>query len=264
VSAPVRFDAAAESYDRVRAGLARGRATAADVAPLLVPGPVLDIGAGAGAVAAGIRELGYRVAALDLSVPMLSQARERVGGAAVLGDARALPVASASVADVLLVHVLHVAGDMARVIAEAARVLRPGGRLIALHGEPVAAPGDIIDAIAPLSALAPRRPDGPADLAAAGRDAGLALAEQRLTRGYEQGITPAAMAEIVIGRQFSYLMHIDARTWEITVKPVISALRALPDQARPRRHVWQTHLTALAKGPGPRLASRLVSWYTGL
>lgn len=241
------FDAAARSYDRARAGLDRGRATAADLAPLLVPGLVLDIGAGTGAVAAGVRELGYRVAAFDLSAPMLAQAYERVDGAAVLADARFMPVADSCADNVLLVHVLHLCGDMRASVAETARLLRPGGRLVALHGEPIASPGDITDTIAPLSALAPPRPDHPSSLLAAGRAAGLTPVEQRLTEGYEQETTPGSMADIIAGRQFSYLLHIETATWESIVEPVINALRALPDQDRPRRQVWQTHLTGFTR-----------------
>ncbi len=249
----VSFSSAARDYDRTRAGLARGRATAADVHPLLVPGPVLDIGAGTGTVTLGLRELGHRVVGVDLAGPMLTQARERLGPVVTVGDAQLLPVASDAVANTLFVHVLHLVGDMAVAMSEAARVLRPGGRLVALHGEPVATATDLIEVTAPVRALAPVRPDAPAAVVKAGRDAGLELVEQRLTSGYEQGMTPQNMIDSIVARQWSYLIGVDDGTWADTVEPVIAALRALPEPDRPRPQVWQTPLTVLVK-PGVSVA----------
>ncbi|PIX60578.1 MAG: malonyl-[acyl-carrier protein] O-methyltransferase BioC, partial [Lysobacterales bacterium CG_4_10_14_3_um_filter_64_11] len=66
-----------------------------------VPGSVLDLGAGPGRAAAAMKKRWPKaqVLALDLSLPMLRQARQRAGWwrpfRCVCGDAAALPLADA-------------------------------------------------------------------------------------------------------------------------------------------------------------------------
>ncbi|MBE0564554.1 MAG: class I SAM-dependent methyltransferase [Krumholzibacteria bacterium] len=93
--------------------------------------PVLDLGCGDGrhlqALTAADGPLG-----LDLSAPLLAEARKRVPGARLLrGDMRSLPLRDASLGTVLSLFTAfgYFADDAenARPAAEAGRVLRPGG-----------------------------------------------------------------------------------------------------------------------------------------
>jgi SAM-dependent methyltransferase len=100
---------------------------------------VLDIGCGAARNAAPLAEQGWDVVGLDLSVPMIAAARQRVRAAGV--DARvhlavstmdALPVAAAT-ADLIVAHgIWNLASSGAqfrRAVAEAARAARPDAAL---------------------------------------------------------------------------------------------------------------------------------------
>ncbi len=70
-------------------------------------GLVLDIGSGPGHIGARIRSAGRPVVALDLSAAMAAAARRRVGSAAV-ADMVNLPIATASVADIVAFYsVIH-------------------------------------------------------------------------------------------------------------------------------------------------------------
>lgn len=100
------------------------------------PQTVLDLGAGPGRAAAAMKKRWPKaqVLALDLSLPMLRQARRRAGWwrpfHCVCADAAALPLADASI-DLLFsnlcVQWLH---DLPAVFAEFRRVMRPGARLL--------------------------------------------------------------------------------------------------------------------------------------
>ncbi|MFE4016770.1 MULTISPECIES: class I SAM-dependent methyltransferase [unclassified Streptomyces] len=245
-SAPVAFDAAAERYDTALGGLPHGRRIADALEPWLAPGAVFEPGVGTGLVAAAFAERGRTVAGVDLSVPMLARARQRLGDVVAVGDARALPLADATVDNVVLVNVLHLTGDVAGTLAEAVRVLRPGGRLVALHGRPEPEPTDLMAAAAGLDVLQ-RRPDGPVEVAAALRARGAALVVQR--RAVEQWarMSPRDLARAITGRQFSYLMGLGAAQWEEVVEPVLAAVRALPGQDRAREQCWRCCVTVAEK-----------------
>jgi SAM-dependent methyltransferase len=243
------FDAVADGYDRTVGGMARGREMAAALAAQLAPGIVVEIGVGTGLVASALAERGRTVLGVDVSRPMLARARQRLGGAVALGDAQALPLASRSVGNGVLVNVLHLVADMGAALREAARVLVPGGRVLALHGSPIPVPTDLTEAMAPLEALQ-RRPDGPEAVVEAGRRCRLELVEQGLAAPYGRDLTPHEMAETIEQRRFSYLMRLDDRTWAEVVRPVLEAVRSLPEQSRPRRQRWRTHLTVLRRDRG--------------
>lgn len=98
-------------------------------------GPVLDVGSGPGHIGARIRAAGRRVIALDLSRTMADLAARRLD-AAVVADMLHLPVASASITDVVAFYsLIHL--PRARLIdglREFARVLEPGGHaLLSAH-----------------------------------------------------------------------------------------------------------------------------------
>ncbi|GGD51002.1 malonyl-ACP O-methyltransferase BioC [Pseudoxanthomonas indica] len=100
------------------------------------PGVVLDVGSGPGHAAAAMRKRWPKaqVVALDLSLPMLAQAGKRAGWwkpfARVCADARALPLAEASV-DVIFSNLcLQWMDDLPAVFAGFRRALKPGGLLL--------------------------------------------------------------------------------------------------------------------------------------
>jgi SAM-dependent methyltransferase len=98
---------------------------------LVGAGPLLEVGAGSGAVTRRLRARwpDLDVIALDLD-PVLQAAAAGAGAPRLRADAVALPLPDASVGGVLLRYVLQHTPDPARVLAEARRVLRPGGALV--------------------------------------------------------------------------------------------------------------------------------------
>jgi len=99
------------------------------------PQRVLDVGAGPGRASAALRRRWPKaeVIALDLALPMLREARRAAGWfrrlPAVCADARALPLADASV-DVLFSSLcIQWIDDLPALFDEFRRVLRPGGFL---------------------------------------------------------------------------------------------------------------------------------------
>ncbi|MFD4506936.1 class I SAM-dependent methyltransferase [Streptomyces sp. NPDC058457] len=247
-SAPAKsFDRIAKTYDATRDGDARGRAVAALVIPHLVPGPVLEVGIGTGAVAAALAQAGHPALGVDISAEMLRQARQRLGARVTRGDARALPYARGAVPNVLCAHVLHLVGDMDAAVAEAARVLAPGGRLVAVHGETYAdPPADVTEAMKPLDPLR-ERPDTVEGLARAAGAAGLRTVTQYALGPNERGFSPEDFAGAMEARQYPYLWDVTEPVWRGLVEPVIAALRALPEPARPRPLQWWSPLSVFAK-----------------
>jgi ubiquinone/menaquinone biosynthesis C-methylase UbiE len=93
-------------------------------------GEVLEIGAGAGAMAAEIarRFPNARLMATDFDETMVDRARARVN--AVQADATALPFEAGRFDAVLSFLMLHHVGRWEAALGEAARVLRPDGLLL--------------------------------------------------------------------------------------------------------------------------------------
>lgn len=242
----VSFDRIAKQYDDTRGGAARGRAVAALVAPHLVPGAVLEVGTGTGVVAAGLAELDHRAWGVDIAADMLAQARERLGRRVVRGDAARLPFASRAVPNVVCAHVLHLVGDMDAALREAARVLEHGGRLIAVHGETYAESEDVTVAMEPLAPLRVR-PDTFEGLARSAGLAGLRVVTQYAVGPNERAFSPEDFARGMEARQYPYLWGVSETVWRELVAPVIAALHALPDPARPRPLRWWSPLSVFTK-----------------
>jgi SAM-dependent methyltransferase len=234
------FDRVAHDYDRTRGGAERGEAAATALLRLLpAAGPVLEIGVGTGLVAAALTRLGRPVAGVDLSLPMLAHAQQRLPGQVFAGDALRLPIASGAVGATVFVHVLHLVADVAGTLAEAARVVRPGGRVVAsTWSDEPGTPSDVSEILIGMArelGLADReRQDGePAVVAAAGRS-GLTLIERGGYRPAHLPITPAEAIDRISTRSWSWMWRIDEAEFLRAAEPALAALRRLPDQDRVR------------------------------
>ena len=149
------------------------------------PGPLVDLGCGAGLVTLPLVASGRRVVGVDFNAKACRRAG-RNGLAAVRGDAFRTPLADGAADVVLNVGFAQQYGAEAldRLLREAARVLRPGGRLVivwanrtALLRRTVSWCFRILDALRG-RALPPLFSHAPAEMrAAAGR---AALAPDRL------------------------------------------------------------------------------------
>ena len=133
MSDSVRFDRAAEIYDRTRAisAEAMARTTELLASEFEGRGRVLEVGIGTGLLALPLHEAGVPLAGLDLTEAMVRKLVEKTGGAPpfplVLGDATRMPLANAAFGGAYLRWVLHLIPDWRRVLAETVRVVRPGG-----------------------------------------------------------------------------------------------------------------------------------------
>lgn len=235
------FDRVAGQYDATRGGDERGRLVAATLLPLLpATGPVLEVGIGTGLVAAALRDAGRPVVGVDLSAAMLRTAVERVPGRVAVADARHLPVAGGAVAAAYLIHVLHLVGDVDRVLAEVVRVVAPGGQVFTSVTRPWTpdVPDDVYQVISDLErevgAADRTRPDDEADVLARAARHGLV---HRATSGYRtpyNSLTPAQVADRVARRSWSWMWPCADAVWDGAARRAVERLRALPDQDVPR------------------------------
>lgn len=122
-----------QTYDRIAAEFAANTWTRRlerafdSFARYLIPAAqVLDLGCGPGRDIELLRERGYRVIGADLSLGMVREARQRVGGALACCDMRDLGLAAQSFDGVwLCAALLHLPRAVApRALAETRRVLR--------------------------------------------------------------------------------------------------------------------------------------------
>ena len=140
MSDSIRFDTAADHYDRTRAisDEAMERTISLLTSELRDRGRVLEVGVGTGLLALRLHEFEIPVFGLDLSAPMLAKLVEKAGGAPplplVIGDATAMPFADGAFGAAYLRWVLHLIPDWRVALAEMARVVRPGGVLLVSLG----------------------------------------------------------------------------------------------------------------------------------
>jgi ubiquinone/menaquinone biosynthesis C-methylase UbiE len=253
------FDDLAELYDETRGGEPRGDEYAADVAAHLpaADGPILEVGVGTGVVALGLVKRGHRVIGLDVSEPMLSKAKDRLGPVVVLGDAREIPLGTASVAHAVSVWVLQTVAGPERLLAEVARVLQPGGRYVVCTTQRPAADsvlGQIIDRMG--DAVDARRPRTEAEEACRRRVTAGQILEWASAARFAGTVHPCERAFVT--RPSQELDKIDRRAWPAlrqlgeealreSTAPAVVALQALPE----RDYVCRvtSELVVLERGP---------------
>ncbi|MGH9270855.1 MAG: class I SAM-dependent methyltransferase [Ilumatobacteraceae bacterium] len=240
------FDRIADRYDETRGGMARARNIAAGLAPVLAPGPTLEVGVGTGLIAAALDEQSRTVVGVDLSMPMLRRCAERVGPRVAHGDAHQLPVPSESCANVLFVWVLHLVGDPVRTLSEARRVVRTGGRVVSVQRPAPTEPDDIAAVFDEMNHALQGDRGKPDTLLAHAEAAGLRLLARNLTPPRTYGETPAEAIANIERRTYSSLWDVDDPTWAAVVEPALDRLRALPELDRRRERSASQELFVFA------------------
>jgi ubiquinone/menaquinone biosynthesis C-methylase UbiE/DNA-binding transcriptional ArsR family regulator len=144
-AAQAYFRAHAAEWDRIRKLHVADAAVEDAIRVALGDKPfrsLLDLGTGTGRMLEMFGPSIERGLGLDLSLDMLSIARDRLERAGLKncsvrqGDLYDLPLGNDSFDVVILHQVLHFLDDGGRAIKEAARVLRPGGRLLVVDFAP--------------------------------------------------------------------------------------------------------------------------------
>jgi ubiquinone/menaquinone biosynthesis C-methylase UbiE/DNA-binding transcriptional ArsR family regulator len=144
-AAQAYFRAHAGEWDRIRKLHVPDEAVEAAITEALAERPflsLLDLGTGTGRMLELFGPQLERGVGLDLSLDMLSLARDRLERAGLRhcsvrqGDLYDLPLGNDTFDLVILHQVLHFLDDGGRAIKEAARVLRPGGRLLVVDFAP--------------------------------------------------------------------------------------------------------------------------------
>jgi len=234
-AASVVFDRIAEDYDETRGGASRALTVAIALAERLPRRrPILEVGVGTGIVARAVSDHGFEIVGVDLSMPMLRKAHERLGARVAIADALRLPIASGSTPAAYAVWVLHLVADVQTALAEIARVLEPGGTLLVIPSTPLDSGGDVTEVSRSLIDRLRVPLDPPQRLAELGAQNGLDLVGDDVITGERYAVTPNETVDRIERRVFSALWDVDDETWEATVVPAIAALRALPDPDRPR------------------------------
>ena len=233
----IRFDRIADRYDETRGGVQRGLDLAAPVLAHLRPGPVLEVGVGTGVVAAPLAAAGHPVVGIDLSLPMLVRAQERLGPCVALADGYHLPIAKGSVANALIAWVLQLVPDIPAFLVEVARAVAPGGRVAVIPSLGRWDPDGITEIVfSATDVLRPRR-DTPGHVVEDARRAGLRHVITVPTVAHREDGSPADTARRIEEREWSIFWDLPDDTWAEIVEPAIAALRALPepDRVRERR-----------------------------
>jgi len=83
---------------------------------------MLDVGVGTGRFAFPLGERGLQIVGVDISVPMMRQARRKGLRGLVRADGRRLPFRDHTFDAVLIVHLLHLVNDWIEVVHEIGRV----------------------------------------------------------------------------------------------------------------------------------------------
>jgi SAM-dependent methyltransferase len=121
----IPFDRVAEAYDSTRALSSEIMAHITDsMKEVLVDcQTVLDVGVGTGRFAHPLSEKGFQVVGTDVSLPMMLKAKQKGLNDLVRADARKLPFHDRTFDSALIVHLLHLVDDWAKVVHEVGRVV---------------------------------------------------------------------------------------------------------------------------------------------
>ena len=247
----IAFDGGiAARYDATRGGRIRATNVVDAIAPWLhADGPIVELGVGTGIIAEALAERGFGVVGLDLSAEMLQRAAARLPGRLARADAAKAPVRDGSVAGVVGIHVLHLVGDLAAVVAGAARMLEQGGRFAVsgIEGDRDSS-DDITEAHGDVNLrLRPFPPPSADQIIAAGREADLDLVHDGFLERLSFERTPKQAARLLADRTWSWCWDLPDETWAAEVQPVIDALLALPEPDRPRPHWQERHFLVLER-----------------
>ena len=85
---------------------------------------ILDVGTGTGQFAQFFNEIDFFVIGVDVSLSMMAKAREKGVVNLVRADAHHLPFRDGSFDATIMIHILHIVKDWARVVREIGRVTR--------------------------------------------------------------------------------------------------------------------------------------------
>jgi len=140
-SGSIRFDRAAEFYDRTRALLPDAELATVDLlrAELAGRGRCLEVGVGTGLISLPLQRAGVPMVGLDLSGPMLAKLVEKAGGAIpfplILADATRMPFREGAFGSAVVRWVFHLVPEWQRFVEELDRVIGPrGSALVSLGG----------------------------------------------------------------------------------------------------------------------------------
>ena len=203
---------------------------------------ILEIGVGTGVVALGLRRRGRRVLGLDLSFPMLSRARGRLGPVVACSDAMEMSVATASVAHAVSVWVMPSVAQPVPLFHEAARVIQPRGRYVVCATQDPAPDDYVGQIISEMSVRAdvrratprPRRVSVDEVLDWAG-EAGFTGTIHQLERQWVS--SPRDELSAIAHRSWPAMRELDEAAIDEVTGPAIEALRALPQTESLRRAV---------------------------
>lgn len=124
-----RFDSLAPAYDQFRTGYSDELFDALQEYGLSAGDRVLDVACGTGIASSELAARGCQVTGIDISEPMLSFARKRIGESTfLLAQAERLPFASATFDAAICAQAFHWL-DQPRALAEMIRVVRRGGTI---------------------------------------------------------------------------------------------------------------------------------------
>jgi SAM-dependent methyltransferase len=132
-SGSIRFDRAADFYDRTRALLPEAERATVELlrAELAGRGRCLEVGVGTGLVSLPLHRAGVPMVGLDLSHPMLAKLVEKAGSRIpfplVLADATRIPFREGAFGGAVVRWVLHLVPAWQRLVEELVRVVVPGG-----------------------------------------------------------------------------------------------------------------------------------------
>lgn len=243
----ISFDRLAHCYDATRGGLQRGIGFAPVLERWCAPeGPVLEVGVGTGAIALALRELSERpVLGLDLAPAMLAVAHHRLGSVVGVADAQRLPVADASVGTLIASWVLHLVGDPTAMLAECRRVVRSDGRLLLVSARGEVTAEDMDTVMVDLTDEIRGRVDVRERLVPLALATGWRIAAEDVTDEQMWAESPEEIADRTEARIYGVLLDVDDATYDRLVRPMVEALRGLPDPGRPRTHVGRHRLFVL-------------------